>query len=70
MQRILQVVAHAQVPHASTLLVTHGNLLALLLQHLDPQYDFETWRTMRNPDVYRLDLSEEEPVIKHIWPHK
>lgn len=69
-QRILQVVTHAQVPNASTLLMTHGNLLALLLQHLDPQYDFETWRTMRNPDVYRLDYHDSTPVIEHIWPNK
>ncbi|MGA9466805.1 MAG: histidine phosphatase family protein [Exiguobacterium marinum] len=68
--RILQVVERAQSQHAATLLVTHGNLLALLLQHLDPQYDFETWRTMRNPDVYRLDFDGHNPVIEHIWPYK
>ncbi|MBR2758731.1 MAG: histidine phosphatase family protein, partial [Exiguobacterium sp.] len=61
---------HAKAPHASTLLVTHGNLLALLLQHLDPQYDFETWRTMRNPDVYRLDYHDSTPSVEHIWPNK
>ncbi|MEJ6529362.1 histidine phosphatase family protein [Exiguobacterium sp. USCH10] len=69
-QRIMQVIQRAQSRHGSTLLVTHGNLLALLLQRLDSKYDFDTWRTMRNPDVYRLDLSDEEPVIKCIWPHK
>ncbi|WP_251129921.1 histidine phosphatase family protein [Exiguobacterium sp. CH10] len=66
----MQVIERVQSQHGSILLVTHGNLLALLLQRLDPKYDFETWRTMRNPDVYRLDLSNEEPVIKCIWPHK
>ncbi|WP_214821924.1 MULTISPECIES: histidine phosphatase family protein [unclassified Exiguobacterium] len=68
--RILQVVERAQSPHGSTLLVTHGNLLALLLQHLDPQYDFDTWRKMRNPDVYRLDFSDENPFLEHIWINK
>ncbi|WP_214700807.1 MULTISPECIES: histidine phosphatase family protein [unclassified Exiguobacterium] len=68
--RILQVVERAQSQHAATLLVTHGNLLALLLQHLDPRYDFETWRTMRNPDVYRLDFDGHNSVIEHIWPYK
>ncbi|VXB88968.1 Phosphoglycerate mutase [Exiguobacterium sp. 8H] len=69
-QRILQVVEHAKASHASTLLVTHGNLLALLLQHLNPQYECETWRKMRNPDVYRLDYHDSTPVIEHIWPNK
>ncbi|WP_215113574.1 histidine phosphatase family protein [Exiguobacterium sp. s63] len=68
--RILQVVESAISQQASTLLVTHGNLLALLLQHLDPRYDFETWRTMCNPDVYRLDFNDSTPVIEHIWPNK
>lgn len=68
--RILRVVAHAQSQHAATVLVTHGNLLALLLHHLDPRYDFETWRTMRNPDVYRLDYYDSTAVIEPIWPNK
>ncbi|MCT4787522.1 histidine phosphatase family protein [Exiguobacterium aestuarii] len=68
--RILQVVERAQSQHAATVLVTHGNLLALLLQHLDPQYDFDTWRKMRNPDVYRLDFSDEDSILKHIWINK
>ncbi|WP_214818120.1 histidine phosphatase family protein [Exiguobacterium sp. s59] len=68
--RIIQVIERVQSQHAATLLVTHGNLLALLLQRLDPHYDFETWRTMRNPDVYRLDFNDSTPVIEHIWPHK
>lgn len=69
-QRIMQVIERAQSQHGSILLVTHGNLLALLLQRLDPKYDFDTWRTMRNPDVYRLNFNDSTPVIEHIWPHK
>lgn len=69
-QRIMQVIERAQSQHGSILLVTHGNLLALLLQRLDPKYDFDTWRTMRNPDVYRFDFNDSTPVIEHIWSHK
>ncbi|WP_259618177.1 histidine phosphatase family protein [Paenibacillus doosanensis] len=34
--------------------VTHGNLLALLLGHYDNRIGFEQWKRLTNPDVYRL----------------
>ena len=68
--RILQVTKRFSDLNEIVILVTHGNLLALLLQHLDPRYDFETWRTMSNPDVYRLDFDDRTPVIEHVWPNK
>lgn len=33
---------------------THGNLLALILQHYDPSVDFAFWRSLTMPDAYRL----------------
>ena len=68
--RILKVVQNFSDVNETVILVTHGNLLALLLQHFNAQYDFKTWRTMRNPDVYRLDFDDRTPVIEHVWPNK
>jgi 2,3-bisphosphoglycerate-dependent phosphoglycerate mutase len=34
---------------------THGNLMALMLQHIDPSVDFEFWRALTMPDVYGVD---------------
>jgi 2,3-bisphosphoglycerate-dependent phosphoglycerate mutase len=36
-------------------LVTHGNLLALLLQHLDGRPGFEAWASLTAPDVYVVE---------------
>lgn len=37
-----------------TVIVTHGNLLTLLLQAFDRRVSFHTWARLRNPDVFRL----------------
>jgi 2,3-bisphosphoglycerate-dependent phosphoglycerate mutase len=33
---------------------THGNLLALVVNALDPAYGYEFWRGLTFPDVYEL----------------
>ncbi|RIL05363.1 MAG: histidine phosphatase family protein [Proteobacteria bacterium] len=35
-------------------LVTHGLLLSLLLHSIDPGFGFDGWKSLRNPDVFRL----------------
>jgi 2,3-bisphosphoglycerate-dependent phosphoglycerate mutase len=35
-------------------LASHGNALALYLGTIDPSFDFEQWRSMRNPDLFRV----------------
>jgi 2,3-bisphosphoglycerate-dependent phosphoglycerate mutase len=42
----------------NTLLVTHGNLMALLLKHFDDSIGFAEWRALSNPDVYHVDLTQ------------
>lgn len=49
-------------------LSSHGNFLALLLQHFDPSVDFNFWKSMTFPDIYRLEFSSPEPaVITRLW---
>jgi len=58
MQRAVAVVTEIQRHSAqSTLLVTHGNLMALLLKHFDDSIGFAEWRALSNPDVYRVALT-------------
>ncbi len=53
---------------ASTpLLVSHGNLITLLLQHFDPRFGFDTWRTLTNPDVYLLTWAPQVATIRRVW---
>lgn len=46
----------------STLLVTHGNLMALLLKHFDDSIGFAEWRALSNPDVYRVALTQPSSI--------
>ena len=42
------------------LLMTHGNLLTLILHHFDPTFDFNTWKALRNPEIYCLTFQRDE----------
>ena len=63
MQRIVSVVEDIQC-HSSqiTLLVTHGNLMALLLKYFDNAVGFTEWQNLTNLDVYRINLTQPPQV--------
>lgn len=42
--------------------VSHGNLLALLLREHDRRFGFEEWGRLSNPDVFRVG-----PGVERIW---
>jgi 2,3-bisphosphoglycerate-dependent phosphoglycerate mutase len=69
MQRAVAVVTEIQRHSVqSTLLVTHGNLMALLLKHFDDSIGFaDWWCALSNPDVYRVVLTEPFS-IRRLWP--
>jgi 2,3-bisphosphoglycerate-dependent phosphoglycerate mutase len=48
-------------------LVSHGNLTALLLKIFDEKYGFEEWKSMSNPDVFMIQITEENPSVTRIW---
>jgi 2,3-bisphosphoglycerate-dependent phosphoglycerate mutase len=39
---------------ATTVVVSHGNLTALILRHFDGRSGFAEWRALTNPDVFRI----------------
>jgi 2,3-bisphosphoglycerate-dependent phosphoglycerate mutase len=45
----------------------HGNLISLLLHHLDGRPGFDTWATLTNPDVYRLMRPSDTWTVERIW---
>ncbi len=50
-----------------SLLVTHGNLMSLLLRHFDASFGFQEWSNLSNPDLYRIDLFSTKGVMKRVW---
>ncbi len=69
-QRMVGVVQRLQQAHRGKHIVlsTHGNLLALLLQHFDPSVDFEFWASLTIPDIYKLSIRMGgNVVIRRLW---
>jgi 2,3-bisphosphoglycerate-dependent phosphoglycerate mutase len=54
-------------PEEHIVLSTHGNLLALILQHYDPSVDYAFWRSLTMPDVYQLTVEAGETAITRLW---
>jgi 2,3-bisphosphoglycerate-dependent phosphoglycerate mutase len=50
-------------------LVSHGNLISLLLRYYDDRFGFKEWEALTNPDVYRLTFSSRTglPLVERIW---
>ncbi len=53
--------------YTNTVIVTHGNLLTLILNHLDDSYGYESWKGLTNPDVYCLRVDGGQIDIKRVW---
>ena len=80
MERIVTVVEEVlNSPVQNTIIVTHGNLLSLLLKHYNHHFGFEDWKSLRNPDVFLLKkendtvtyerlLMESRPTLSLIKP--
>ncbi|WP_342492329.1 histidine phosphatase family protein [Bacillus sp. FSL M7-0003] len=69
MNRIVEAL-HEQIKLETdhTLLVTHGNIMSLLLKHADSTIGFEEWKKLSNPDVYILKyFSPDHIEAKRIW---
>lgn len=55
MKRIVEVIEEVfDSASQNTIIVTHGNLLSLLLKHYNHNFGFEDWRNLQNPDVFVL----------------
>ncbi|NBD25404.1 histidine phosphatase family protein [Paenibacillus glycinis] len=47
--------------------VSHGNLLALMIRNFKKDFGFDDWLAMKNPDVYELVLDTDKHSVKRIW---
>jgi 2,3-bisphosphoglycerate-dependent phosphoglycerate mutase len=56
-------------PETNTVVVTHGNLMTLILRAYDDHYGYEEWKSLTNPDVYELCWTEGagETSIRRLW---
>ncbi|AWE07163.1 histidine phosphatase family protein [Lysinibacillus sp. 2017] len=53
--------------HSSAAIITHGNIMSLLLNHYRKDFGFDEWQLLSNPDVFLLEMLEESIQLKRIW---
>lgn len=60
MSRIVDVFNElATGPDDCIAIVSHGNLIALLLGHISNEFGFKDWKSMRNPEVFKVEWTGE-----------
>jgi predicted acetyltransferase len=65
--RIVSVVEDVLTGEAQdTIIVTHGNLLSLLLNHYNHHFGFEEWKSLRNPDVFLLEKEDDKLTYERL----
>jgi 2,3-bisphosphoglycerate-dependent phosphoglycerate mutase len=52
----------------AAVVVTHGNLMTLILRSFDPRHGFATWAGLSNPDVYRIARQDDRADVTRAWP--
>ncbi len=59
---------HQLGPHHLPAVVTHGNLLALVLHSIDASFGYAGWQSLSNPDVYRLNADYAGEIsFRRLW---
>ncbi|MFB4168948.1 histidine phosphatase family protein [Virgibacillus sp. JSM 102003] len=47
---------------------THGNIMTIIMNYFDKQYNFHFWKTLSMPDIYKLTFDEKALVeVKRVW---
>ncbi|MDX8046186.1 histidine phosphatase family protein [Gracilibacillus sp. S3-1-1] len=49
------------------IIVTHGNLLALMLQKFYVDFGFHEWKSLSNPDMFLISHNEDDERVERIW---
>ncbi len=68
MERIVNVVEETIKSESEhTIIVSHGNIITLLLKNYNNDVDFRFWTHLSNPDVFQLSVKEHEVTVERIW---
>ena len=67
LDRISQVVAELEKSGQTAAIVTHGNIMALLLSRYVEGFGFEGWRALSNPDVFVLTDAPDGKSGERLW---
>jgi 2,3-bisphosphoglycerate-dependent phosphoglycerate mutase len=67
MMRGISVVDQAmQQTTDPVVIVTHGNLMTLILKYFNERVDYTEWESLQNPDVYCVQISDERTCTERM----
>ncbi|WP_077303160.1 histidine phosphatase family protein [Virgibacillus pantothenticus] len=47
---------------------THGNIMVLMMNYFDSRYEFDFWKRLEMPDIYKLSFREKKLMeVERIW---
>lgn len=47
---------------------THGNIMVLIMNYFDNKYDFDFWKELKMPDIYKLSFKGKNLIdVQRIW---
>ncbi|GAA0322557.1 histidine phosphatase family protein [Bacillus carboniphilus] len=50
------------------IIVSHGNLISLMLKHYNKQIGFSDWKALSNPDIYELTFDNNQyKNMRRVW---
>jgi len=41
--------------------------MSLILRYFDESFGFNEWKEMTNPDVYRIDIKDNQINVTRLW---
>ncbi|WP_342601183.1 histidine phosphatase family protein [Psychrobacillus sp. FSL H8-0483] len=51
----------------NTIIVTHGNIMSLLLKYFNNDFGFDDWKNLSNPDVFLLKNESNQVTYERLW---
>lgn len=54
----------------TVLLMTHGNLMTLMLRYFDDTFGYEDWKNLRNPDLYLVKHTDTGWDVERVYHDK
>ncbi len=59
---------HHQHQGQHIVLATHGNLLALILQHFDASIGYAFWQSLTMPEIYAFKMTDNDSLhLERLW---
>lgn len=68
MNRIVEVINEVFSNNVqNTIIVSHGNLISLLLKYFNDDFGFDNWRSLSNADIYLLSNEGNIVTFERLW---